>query len=99
MLPNITPLITFILILISIIPVLFVMLKKEINRENKLLIGLALSAYGFFMFGWHVHEKALLMIFLPMLLLFFRVWFKFYFKYIKLTHFFDFLNKMCYTLT
>lgn len=48
-------------------------LKEKDAKQNQFLLALTFSAFGFFEFGWHVHEKAILMIFFPMLLLTFQV--------------------------
>lgn len=62
-LPDITPRVTFLLTLfydiLSIIPLL-------IQPNFKRFIGaLTLNAYASFLFGWHVHEKAIMLIVFP----------------------------------
>jgi alpha-1,3-glucosyltransferase len=63
-LPNITPMITFLLLLIGIC-----LLGIFICKSNKYQFCecLCLSGLIFFMLGWHVHEKAILMVSIPML--------------------------------
>lgn len=67
---NITPPRTLLLIGVFLVPVLFVFMR---NVKEKLLVSLILSAYSFYLFGWHVHEKAILMVSIPMTLLVFKV--------------------------
>ncbi|KAI1722981.1 ALG6, ALG8 glycosyltransferase family domain-containing protein [Ditylenchus destructor] len=72
-LPNINPTVTLALTLISTLPVIAAIFwkpHKDIFRN--FLTAITLSAYSFFLFGWHVHEKASLMILLPMSLLIFK---------------------------
>ncbi|XP_075402459.1 dolichyl pyrophosphate Glc1Man9GlcNAc2 alpha-1,3-glucosyltransferase isoform X2 [Tenrec ecaudatus] len=67
-LPTVTPLATFICTLLAILPSVFCLWFKPQGPKGFLrcLILCALSA---FMFGWHVHEKAILLAILPMSLL------------------------------
>ncbi|XP_045149020.1 probable dolichyl pyrophosphate Glc1Man9GlcNAc2 alpha-1,3-glucosyltransferase [Echinops telfairi] len=67
-LPSVTPLATFICTLLAILPSVFCLWFKPQGPKGFLrcLILCALSA---FMFGWHVHEKAILLAVLPMSLL------------------------------
>ncbi|KAL3115164.1 hypothetical protein niasHT_016257 [Heterodera trifolii] len=58
-LPNISPPVTFALILC----------KFGKPSDECLLISLTFSAFAFFCFGWHVHEKAILLVFFPLCLL------------------------------
>uniref|UniRef100_A0A915D8W9 Alpha-1,3-glucosyltransferase n=1 Tax=Ditylenchus dipsaci TaxID=166011 RepID=A0A915D8W9_9BILA len=74
-LPNITPSISLLLVLISIVSVAIQILffkKNGKSRGESFMVAIALSAYAFFLFGWHVHEKASLMILLPVTLLVFQ---------------------------
>lgn len=62
-LPQITPKLTFLLTLvyqsIAVIPVLF-------DPSFKRFIGsLTLCGYASFLFGWHVHEKAIMLVIIP----------------------------------
>ena len=63
-LPDITPLVTIILTLVFIIPGLI----KLWSRRGVLnfIRGLVLGAMTSFLFGWHVHEKAILMVIIPL---------------------------------
>ncbi|XP_067129846.1 dolichyl pyrophosphate Glc1Man9GlcNAc2 alpha-1,3-glucosyltransferase [Centruroides vittatus] len=64
-LPSISPLVTLILTLISILPVLWVLWKSP-KDPWIFMRGSILCAFGAFLFGWHVHEKAILMVILPL---------------------------------
>ncbi|MCJ1307375.1 glycosyl transferase [Agyrium rufum] len=66
-LPEITPQTTFILTLASQVPALLVLFFNP--NYPTFLTTLTLSAYSSFLFGWHVHEKAILLILLPASLL------------------------------
>ena len=63
-LPNIDPPFTFILIALSLI-----FLARFVAKSTKDMFCevLCLSGLIFFMFGWHVHEKAIMTISLPMM--------------------------------
>ena len=63
-LPNIPPITTLVLTVLSQIPILY-QLWKNPNHE-KFMQALILCGYGSFLFGWHVHEKAILMILVPL---------------------------------
>ncbi|KAI6227232.1 putative dolichyl pyrophosphate Glc1Man9GlcNAc2 alpha-1,3-glucosyltransferase [Aphelenchoides besseyi] len=65
-LPNIQPLCTHLLVLIALIPVFVLLLTKTKDKFLKALIS---SAFAFFFFSWHVHEKALLLVQIPMTVL------------------------------
>ncbi|KAJ1526081.1 hypothetical protein ONE63_009246 [Megalurothrips usitatus] len=67
-LPSISPRLTFLLTLLSIVPAL---VKLWLSPGNPLhfVRCLVLCACGSFMFGWHVHEKAVLMIIIPLTVL------------------------------
>ncbi|XP_042880305.1 probable dolichyl pyrophosphate Glc1Man9GlcNAc2 alpha-1,3-glucosyltransferase [Penaeus japonicus] len=67
-LPSITPPITFIATLLSILPSL-VNLWKTPHNPWQFIRCLVLCGFGSYMFGWHVHEKAILLIILPLGLL------------------------------
>ncbi|XP_004632655.1 probable dolichyl pyrophosphate Glc1Man9GlcNAc2 alpha-1,3-glucosyltransferase [Octodon degus] len=67
-LPSVTPLATLVCTLVAILPsVCCLWLKPQGPRG--FLRCLILCALGSFMFGWHVHEKAILLAILPMSLL------------------------------
>jgi alpha-1,3-glucosyltransferase len=66
-LPAISPRLTFILTLASQLPALFYLFMHP--TSTNFLSALTLSAYSSFLFGWHVHEKAILLVLLPFSLL------------------------------
>eukprot|EP01117_Protostelium_nocturnum_P018655 TRINITY_DN7841_c0_g1_i1.p1 TRINITY_DN7841_c0_g1~~TRINITY_DN7841_c0_g1_i1.p1 ORF type:complete len:501 (-),score=146.60 TRINITY_DN7841_c0_g1_i1:197-1699(-) len=69
-LPSITPKISLLLVFLSIIPILYKLFRKpSFDSFNASVVMCALS---FYMFGWHVHEKAILMVILPLTLLAFE---------------------------
>lgn len=66
-LPEITPRHTFILTILTQLPAL---VKLFLSPSSDNFLGaLILTAYSSFLFGWHVHEKAILLVILPFLLL------------------------------
>lgn len=67
-LPSVSPLITFILTILSIMPSL-IHLWLYPRGPKSFLRCLVLCAFGSFMFGWHVHEKAILIVTIPLSLL------------------------------
>ncbi|XP_061024204.1 probable dolichyl pyrophosphate Glc1Man9GlcNAc2 alpha-1,3-glucosyltransferase isoform X3 [Dama dama] len=64
-LPSVTPLATFICTLIAMLPSIFCLWFKP-QGPRGFLRCLILCALSSFMFGWHVHEKAILLAVLPM---------------------------------
>ncbi|XP_070282974.1 dolichyl pyrophosphate Glc1Man9GlcNAc2 alpha-1,3-glucosyltransferase isoform X5 [Myotis yumanensis] len=67
-LPSVSPLATLICTLIAILPSVFCLWFKPQGPKG-FLRCLILCALSSFMFGWHVHEKAILLAILPMSLL------------------------------
>jgi len=67
-LPNISPLITAVVTIVTMMPVLLKIWYKSAVR-NLFLPGLILCAYSSFLFGYHVHEKAIIIVVLPLTLL------------------------------
>ncbi|PRP84505.1 dolichyl glycosyltransferase [Planoprotostelium fungivorum] len=65
-LPTITPSISLILVLLSLSPMLVLLYRRPSALKFKLSV--ALCSLSFFMFGWHVHEKAILMSIVPLYL-------------------------------
>lgn len=64
-LPNISPIVTMLFTIIFTIPAmvkLFMLSKQPVNFLRCLVICGLTS----FMFGWHVHEKAILMAIIPL---------------------------------
>jgi len=67
-LPNVTPSVTFALTLgvyLLFLPIVWAAARRARNIPLLVLVGYG-NAICFF-FGWHIHEKAILMIFLPLL--------------------------------
>ncbi|CAF0744393.1 unnamed protein product [Brachionus calyciflorus] len=62
--PSIPPKVTFILSLIFMLVPMLVILKKK-NIIDRLINLIVICAFSSFLFGWHVHEKAVLMILIP----------------------------------
>ncbi|OCT93293.1 hypothetical protein XELAEV_18016359mg [Xenopus laevis] len=67
-LPSVTPMATLVCTLISILPSVFQLWRKP-QGPSGFLRCLILCALGSFMFGWHVHEKAILLAILPLSIL------------------------------
>lgn len=63
-LPSIPPSTTLVLTVLSQVPILFQLWKNP--SHDKFIQAVILCGYGSFLFGWHVHEKAILMILLPL---------------------------------
>lgn len=66
-LPEITPRHTFILTIGTQIPALLKLFFRP--SSHNFLSALILTSYSSFLFSWHVHEKAILLIILPFTLL------------------------------
>lgn len=62
LLPNITPVVTLVLTLVAMMPPL---IKSSFRPDQNFLDILILCGFSTFLFGWHVHEKAILIIILP----------------------------------
>ncbi|KAF2400775.1 Dolichyl pyrophosphate Glc1Man9GlcNAc2 alpha-1,3-glucosyltransferase [Trichodelitschia bisporula] len=66
-LPEISPRLTFVLTILTQLPAL---IKLFVHPSPSTFIStLTLTAYSSFLFGWHVHEKAILLIILPFTLI------------------------------
>eukprot|EP01132_Coremiostelium_polycephalum_P005300 gene5300-6600_t len=63
-LPTITPTITLLITLLFLIPSLYGIFKS--NSKNSFILGIVQSSFTFYMFGWHVHEKAIIMVTVPL---------------------------------
>ena len=63
-LPNIQPICTFVVIAVGIAGLVVFVRRSE---RDMFCEGLCLSGLVFFLAGWHVHEKAVLMVAVPML--------------------------------
>ncbi|XP_047234273.1 probable dolichyl pyrophosphate Glc1Man9GlcNAc2 alpha-1,3-glucosyltransferase isoform X1 [Girardinichthys multiradiatus] len=67
-LPSISPSITLVCTLLSVLPAVVSIWRRP--RSNRAFLRcLLLCALGSFMFGWHVHEKAILIAILPLSIL------------------------------
>lgn len=64
-LPPITPPTSLLLVLVALSPAL-VNLWRCYPTPTRFVRVLVLSAFAFFLFGWHVHEKAVLLMILPL---------------------------------
>ncbi|XP_034406708.1 probable dolichyl pyrophosphate Glc1Man9GlcNAc2 alpha-1,3-glucosyltransferase isoform X1 [Cyclopterus lumpus] len=64
-LPSVTPSVTLVCTLLSILPALASIWRRPRGARG-FLRCLLLCALGSFMFGWHVHEKAVLLAILPL---------------------------------
>nr|CAG4646289.1 EOG090X06YP [Macrothrix elegans] len=67
-LPSVGPKTTLICTLVAFLPALIILLKRP-NQPMVFLRALILCAFASFLFGWHVHEKAILMVIIPFTLL------------------------------
>lgn len=66
-LPSISPSITFALVGIATVPLIIIFSLNIGKISRKLFLkGLTIAAFTSFLFGWHVHEKAILLVLLPM---------------------------------
>ncbi|KAL9973940.1 hypothetical protein ACROYT_G020462 [Oculina patagonica] len=64
-LPAVPPIVTMILTLLSVLPALLHVWFRP-SGITGFLRCLILCAFGSFLFGWHVHEKAILMVIIPL---------------------------------
>ncbi|XP_071874031.1 ALG6/ALG8 family glucosyltransferase xit isoform X1 [Bombus fervidus] len=69
-LPTPTPIVTFLLTIFTMMPALYCLLcKKEYMNSKQFVRCLVLCVLCSFMFGWHVHEKAILTAIIPLCVL------------------------------
>ncbi|XP_026849147.1 probable dolichyl pyrophosphate Glc1Man9GlcNAc2 alpha-1,3-glucosyltransferase [Drosophila persimilis] len=69
-LPTITPSMTFGLTIVFMLPILLKLFKSSKKQSPLMFLrAVVLCACSSFMFGWHVHEKAILMCLIPLSLL------------------------------
>ncbi|XP_034667825.1 probable dolichyl pyrophosphate Glc1Man9GlcNAc2 alpha-1,3-glucosyltransferase [Drosophila subobscura] len=69
-LPTITPSMTFGLTIAFMLPILLKLFKSSKKQSPSMFLrAVVLCACSSFMFGWHVHEKAILMVLIPLCLL------------------------------
>ncbi|TPX48924.1 hypothetical protein SeLEV6574_g01777 [Synchytrium endobioticum] len=66
-LPNIHPIHTFVLTALAQLPCLIRVWKAP--SKHNFIICITLCGFASFMFGWHVHEKAILMVLVPLSLI------------------------------
>ncbi|KAI8326401.1 ALG6, ALG8 glycosyltransferase [Martensiomyces pterosporus] len=67
-LPDVLPLTTFVATLVAQAPACAILARKKCTPP-RLIQSVVLCAYASFMFGWHVHEKAVMLILVPLSLL------------------------------
>lgn len=65
-LPSISPQITFLAVSIAMLPCCIKMLFLKTESIRSFMKPLIICAATSFMFGWHVHEKAILMVLIPL---------------------------------
>ena len=65
-LPNITPLVSLVTTLLLYYPLLMVIWRQP--RQWPLAVWAAMGSFVAFLAGWHVHEKAILMVLIPLAL-------------------------------
>ncbi|TKR80581.1 hypothetical protein L596_014636 [Steinernema carpocapsae] len=63
---NVSPPASLALILVALTPVFLRRLRRP---RGDIIVDLVLCSFAFFFFGWHVHEKAILMIAIPLTVL------------------------------
>lgn len=70
-LPVVTPLATFIITFLAMLPIIIklAVVKYDHRTSQTFIKGIVLCACTSFLFGWHVHEKAILLILIPLSLL------------------------------
>ncbi|KAJ2743718.1 glycosyl transferase [Coemansia sp. BCRC 34301] len=70
-LPDIPPIATFVATLLAQIPACVVLVRDGKKRcgSQRFIQAVVLCAYASYMFGWHVHEKAIILILVPLGLL------------------------------
>jgi alpha-1,3-glucosyltransferase len=62
-LPNVPPIATFVITILSQLPILHKLWNKPTFAV--FMDALVLCSFGSFLFGWHVHEKAILLVLIP----------------------------------
>ncbi|KAJ1668583.1 glycosyl transferase [Coemansia sp. RSA 1813] len=69
LLPDISPLTTFVVTLAAQAPAYAVLLPSRARSPLRFVESVVLCAFASFIFGWHVHEKAIMLILVPLSLL------------------------------
>ncbi|XP_046648135.1 probable dolichyl pyrophosphate Glc1Man9GlcNAc2 alpha-1,3-glucosyltransferase [Daphnia pulicaria] len=67
-LPSVGPKTTLICTLLALIPAIVILLRQP-NQPRVFVRAIVLCAFASFLFGWHVHEKAILIVITPLTLL------------------------------
>ena len=70
--PSPTPLATLVCTLVAMIPAVLLVMRPSKSAEHsfdKFVTSVTLCGFGSFLFGWHVHEKAILLVIVPLTLL------------------------------
>ena len=70
--PSPTPLATLVFTLVAMIPAMLVVMRRSKSADqsfDKFVASVTLCGFGAFLFGWHVHEKAILLVIIPLTLL------------------------------
>uniref|UniRef100_K1QH83 Alpha-1,3-glucosyltransferase n=1 Tax=Magallana gigas TaxID=29159 RepID=K1QH83_MAGGI len=70
-LPSVPPVVTLLATVTSILVAMYYLWSKSKGPED-FVRAVVLCAFGSYLFGWHVHEKAILIIILPLCLLVFN---------------------------
>ncbi|XP_043267064.1 probable dolichyl pyrophosphate Glc1Man9GlcNAc2 alpha-1,3-glucosyltransferase [Venturia canescens] len=70
-LPTPTPLVTFLLTFLSMMPALWTLFRKDFStlKPRDFIRCVVICGLSSFMFGWHVHEKAILTAIIPLCVL------------------------------
>jgi alpha-1,3-glucosyltransferase len=71
-LPSVPPIATFVVLLVAIAPCCLKVFVTSVESPRTFMKPLIICAASSFMFGWHVHEKAILMILIPLQVLSFH---------------------------
>nr|XP_022319221.1 probable dolichyl pyrophosphate Glc1Man9GlcNAc2 alpha-1,3-glucosyltransferase isoform X1 [Crassostrea virginica]XP_022319426.1 probable dolichyl pyrophosphate Glc1Man9GlcNAc2 alpha-1,3-glucosyltransferase isoform X1 [Crassostrea virginica] len=67
-LPTVPPIVTLLATVLSILPIMYYLWSKSKGPED-FVRAVVLCGFGSYLFGWHVHEKAILIVILPLCLL------------------------------
>nr|CAG4649365.1 EOG090X06YP [Scapholeberis mucronata] len=67
-LPSVGPRATLALTVLALIPAVVILLRRP-NQPLAFIRAIVMCAFASFLFGWHVHEKAILIVIIPLTLL------------------------------